>query len=186
MKVDTKWASWASQPETAYIGLGSNMGDREQYLRAAICMLNEDEEIAVRDLSAIYETDPVGPVEQAAFLNMAAKLETTLSPEALLDRLLQTEAKLGRVRVQKWGPRTIDLDLLLYGRQQVNSENLIVPHPHMWERSFVLVPLSDILRYGEEPRFDAALSALDIEGGKNGVRLWKVINWPEEFALSAN
>ena len=171
---------------TAYIGLGSNIGDREQYLHAAIRQLNEHKGISVKEISAIYETDPVGPVPQDAFLNMAAKLETTLSPDLLLESLLQTEKELGRVRLQKWGPRTIDLDLLLYDQLKINQEHLIVPHPRMWERAFVLVPLSDIIRFGENPRLDRAIRELSSRGETNGVRLWKVVNWLEEFELSAN
>src|SRR5690349_20809793 len=121
---------------TAYIGLGSNIGDREQLLLEAVRRLDECPGIGVIRCSHIYETDPIGYTEQPAFLNMAAAVHTSLSPEALLGRMKQVEQQLGRTREIRWGPRTIDLDLLLYGNRRLTTEELILPHPRMLERAF--------------------------------------------------
>jgi 2-amino-4-hydroxy-6-hydroxymethyldihydropteridine diphosphokinase len=100
---------------TAFVGIGSNLGDRETNLRRAIELLSAEEGIDVVGVSEIRETEPVGPVEQGPFLNGAVQVETSLPPGELLERLLAVESRLGRVRAERWGPRTIDLDLLLYG-----------------------------------------------------------------------
>ena len=124
----------------AYVGLGSNLGDRESLLRRAA------ELIGATRLSEIRETEPWGHVNQPRFLNAVAEIETTLTPRRLLDHLLDVEARLGRERVgPKWGPRTIDLDLLLYGDETVDEPGLVVPHPRLLEREFVLEPLADLV-----------------------------------------
>jgi 2-amino-4-hydroxy-6-hydroxymethyldihydropteridine diphosphokinase len=124
----------------AYVGLGSNMGDREALIRRAA------EAIGARRLSGIRETDPWGYEAQPAFLNAAAEVETTLSPRHLLDHLLDVERRLGRDRAgPKWGPRSIDLDLLLYGDEVVDEPGLRVPHPFLLERLFVLEPLAELI-----------------------------------------
>lgn len=128
----------------AYIGLGGNVGDREATLRRAIALLSEEEEIQVVAVSALRETDPVGVVDQPRFLNGAVAVETTLEPRELLETLLRIERLLGRVRGERWGPRTVDLDLLLYGDQVVDEPGLRVPHPHLHERRFALEPLAEI------------------------------------------
>ena len=123
----------------AYIGLGSNLGDRESLLRRAA------ELIGATRLSEIRETEPWGLANQPRFLNAVAEIETALAPRRLLDHLLDVEARLGRERVgPKWGPRTIDLDLLLYGDAIVDEPGLVVPHPHLHERRFALEPLRDL------------------------------------------
>jgi 2-amino-4-hydroxy-6-hydroxymethyldihydropteridine diphosphokinase len=125
---------------TAYIGLGSNLGDRESLIRRAA------ELIGATRLSTIHETEPWGYENQPAFLNAVAELETNLDPRALLDHLLDVERRLGRERVgPRWGPRTIDLDLLLYGDRAIDEPGLIVPHPRLLERAFVLVPLAELI-----------------------------------------
>jgi 2-amino-4-hydroxy-6-hydroxymethyldihydropteridine diphosphokinase len=124
----------------AYVGLGSNLGDREQLIRGAA------ELIAARRLSTIRETEPWGLEDQPRFLNAVAEVETSLTPRHLLDRLLEVERRLGRERSgPRWGPRTIDLDLLLYGEQALDEPGLLVPHPRLGERLFVLEPLAELV-----------------------------------------
>ena len=123
----------------AYVGLGSNLGDREALIRRAATL------IGARRLSSIVETEPWGYEDQPRFLNAVAEIETQLAPRALLDPLLEVERQLGRERVgPRWGPRTVDLDLLLYGDEQVEEPGLVVPHPCLTERLFVLEPLAEL------------------------------------------
>ena len=129
---------------TAFVGIGSNLGDREDNLRRAIELLSAEDGVEVVAVSEIRETDPVGPVEQGPFLNGAVEVETSLGPHELLGRLLSVENGLGRVRSERWGPRTIDLDLLLYGGERFDEAGLSVPHPRLHERRFVLEPLSEL------------------------------------------
>jgi 2-amino-4-hydroxy-6-hydroxymethyldihydropteridine diphosphokinase len=148
----------------AWIGLGSNLGDRRAYLRDAVTALDETPGMAVRAVSALYETDPVGgPARQPAYLNAAAALETTLDPLDLLRALQAIEARAGRTREQRWGSRTLDLDLLLYGSRIIRTlpefnrvfggsvSRLRVPHPRLAVRRFVLVPLAEIAPEAVEP-----------------------------------
>lgn len=124
----------------AYVGLGSNLGDREQAIRSAA------DAIGATRLSTIRETEPWGLEEQPLFLNAVAEVETELVPRELLDELLEVERRLGRERGSgpRYGPRTIDLDLLLYGDEMVHEPSLTVPHPHLHERRFVLEPLVEL------------------------------------------
>lgn len=128
---------------TAYIGLGSNIGDRERYLNEALQSMNCRQSRLVK-VSRFYSTKPVGYTEQKDFLNCVAKLKTRLTPGELLRFLQNIERCLKRERTVKWGPRTIDLDILLYDDRIINEETLEVPHPRMHERLFVLVPLAEI------------------------------------------
>ena len=129
----------------AYVGLGANLGERERTLRAAVDALAAEDGIEVVAVSALRETDPVGVGEQPRFLNGAAALETTLTARGLLAVLLATEQRFGRVRVAgEHGPRTLDLDLLLYGDEQIDEPGLTVPHPRLHERRFVLEPLVEL------------------------------------------
>ncbi|MDR7481007.1 MAG: 2-amino-4-hydroxy-6-hydroxymethyldihydropteridine diphosphokinase [Armatimonadota bacterium] len=128
----------------AYISLGSNLGDRLALLRAAEAHLSRTPGIQVRARSSIYETEPVGFPDQPWFLNRVLQIETTLDPHALLDAVQQVEAALGRTREAHWGPRTIDIDLLLYNGDIVVSERLRIPHPELPRRRFVLRPLAEI------------------------------------------
>ncbi len=123
----------------AYIGVGANLGDREATIRAALAALP-----GVVGVSQLRETDPVGVVDQPPFLNGATVLETDFSPRELLDALLAVERELGRERRERWGPRTIDLDLLLYGDETIDEPGLTIPHPRLHERRFALEPLLDL------------------------------------------
>ena len=125
-----------------YLALGTNLGDRSANLRVAIEALPS--EINVIAESKVYETPPWGYENQPAFLNMAVKCETNLEPELLLKRLKQLEVQLGREQSFRWGPRLIDIDILFYGDLILKSESLIIPHPRLHERAFVLIPLADI------------------------------------------
>ena len=129
----------------AYVGLGANLGDRERTLRLAVERMDDVEGIRVLEVSSLRETDPVGVVEQPRFLNGAVALDTELPPRLLLEALLDVERGLGRVRDGvRWGPRTVDLDLLVYGDLEVDEPGLRVPHPRLHERRFALEPLAQI------------------------------------------
>jgi 2-amino-4-hydroxy-6-hydroxymethyldihydropteridine diphosphokinase len=129
----------------AYVGLGANLGDRSAMLRAALEQLDAEPGVRVVAVSTVRETEPVGYLDQPQFLNAAAAIDTDLPPRELLDRLLGIERRLGRTREgPRFGPRTIDLDLLLYGEERVDEPGLAVPHPRLHERLFVLEPLSDL------------------------------------------
>lgn len=128
----------------AFVGLGSNLGDRAANLRKAVASLREAPGVAVKRVSSFVETRPWGGPPQPDFLNAAAQLETHLAPRDLLQVLLTIEARLGRARGERWGPRVIDLDLLLYDDETVSEPDLRVPHPLMHERLFALGPLCEI------------------------------------------
>jgi 2-amino-4-hydroxy-6-hydroxymethyldihydropteridine diphosphokinase len=130
----------------AYIGLGANLGERERTIAAALRRIDEDERTSLMRSTVPIETDPIGYMDQPRFLNAAASLATTRSPRELLDLLLEIERDLGRVRGQgpRFGPRTIDLDLLLYGDETIDEDALEVPHPRLHERRFVLEPLVEL------------------------------------------
>jgi 2-amino-4-hydroxy-6-hydroxymethyldihydropteridine diphosphokinase len=128
----------------AFVGIGSNLGDREAHVRRALELLAAEQGIDVVGVSELRETEPVGPVEQGPFVNGAVRLATELSPRQLLERLLAIEQRLGRVRKERFGPRTIDLDLLVYGDEMIDEPGLIVPHPRLHERRFALEPLADL------------------------------------------
>lgn len=129
---------------TAYIGLGGNLGDRKSFIERALELLSETESIRLRRVSEIIETEALSTDEQPSYLNAVAELQTVLGPEALYTVLADIEAALGRVRRGKWSPRTIDLDLLLFGSQSIKTPNLTVPHPQMHLRSFVLKGLCQL------------------------------------------
>jgi len=139
---------------TAYIGLGSNLGDRAGTIRAALAELAAAPGVRVVAVSGLIETDPVGYLDQPRFLNGAAALETDLPPRELLDLLLAVEARLGRDRsaVPAQGPRTIDLDLLIYENLELDEPGLRIPHPRLHERAFVLGPLAELAPALEVPR----------------------------------
>ncbi|MCM3786525.1 2-amino-4-hydroxy-6-hydroxymethyldihydropteridine diphosphokinase [Neobacillus mesonae] len=179
-------AHQTSDPSEAYIALGANLGDREQTLLTAITLLNKDDQVKVIKCSDLYETDPVGYVDQPAFINMAVAVETTLAPEQLLSLMLDIEKQLGRVRDIRWGPRTADLDLLWYTGIEMNTEQLILPHPRMGERAFVLVPLSDVITPQSGDIFTYVQTALERLDERDGIQRWKTCNWPDESALSEN
>ena len=148
----------------AYVGIGANLGPREETLRRAVELLGRADGVEVVGVSELRETDPVGVVDQPPFLNGAVSIDTTLSPRALLDLLLEIERSLGRVRGERWGPRVVDLDLLVYGNELVDEPGLHVPHPHVHERRFALEPLAEINPELEIPvrgTVSALLAALD-------------------------
>ena len=137
---------------TVYLGLGSNLGDRRRNLEAALEALRAHPQIAVSAVSSFLETDPVGgPPGQGKFLNAAAGIETDLSPETLLEELKRVERALGRTPGPRWGPREIDLDILLYSDTILETGTLVIPHPRMRERRFVLAPLAEIAPTARDP-----------------------------------
>lgn len=160
---------------TAYVALGSNLGDRAAHLRRALEALRATPDVERVERSRLYETAPVGPAPQGAFLNAAARVETGLSPRALLERLLAVERGEGRVRTgERWGPRTLDLDLLLYGDAVVAEPGLEIPHPRLHERPFVLEPLVELAAELRHPTRGETLSALAARvRDPEAVWLWK-------------
>jgi 2-amino-4-hydroxy-6-hydroxymethyldihydropteridine diphosphokinase len=128
----------------AYVGLGANVGPREVTLLRAVDLLAAADGVEVVAVSKLRETEPVGVVDQPPFLNGAVALETTLTARELLGVLLEAERTLGRVRVERWGPRTVDLDLLVFGEERIDEPGLRVPHPRLGERRFALEPLADL------------------------------------------
>jgi 2-amino-4-hydroxy-6-hydroxymethyldihydropteridine diphosphokinase len=159
---------------TAFIALGSNMGNRYDYLMNAIQLLSSYAEVDLVNVSSVYETDPVGYEDQDLFLNMVIEIQTEWSAFELLETLLKVELELGRKREFRWGPRTIDLDILLYNQENIETERLIVPHPRMWERAFVIVPLleirPDMILLGMGNTLQSSINELP---NKEGVRIWK-------------
>ena len=152
----------------AYIGLGSNLGDKAASLRAAIEALGRHPQLRVVAVSPFYRSEAWGKTDQDWFVNAAARLETDLQPLEILDVLLATEKELGRVRHEHWGARIIDLDLLLYDDIQMKTERLTLPHPYITERAFVLRPLLDLAPELKDPvtgkNYNAALDALGEAG----------------------
>lgn len=132
------------EPRTAYLSLGANLGNREEALREAVRRIGAAKNVELTAVSSVYETEPWGKTDQPRFLNLAVAVETTLSPEALLALAQQIENELGRVRHERWGTRTIDIDILCFEGVERNTLELTLPHPYMTERAFVLVPLAEI------------------------------------------
>ncbi len=145
--------------KTVWLALGGNVGDRATYLRQALEALGEVSQGSIRT-SKIYETDPVGPGEQGKYLNICARLTTTLNPRELLDSCQELERRLGRIPRGRWAPREIDIDILCYDRETVNEEGLVLPHPGIAERQFVLVPLSELDPDLVLPGFSESVSGL--------------------------
>jgi len=128
----------------AFLGLGSNTGDREAYLDLAMQTLHRQSHIFSIHASSVYETSPWGLKDQALFLNQVLEIQTAFQAEALLDTIREIEAQTGRQRDIPWGPRTLDIDVLLYGNLHMRDEHLIIPHPRLHLRRFVLVPLAEV------------------------------------------
>ncbi|MGB7159904.1 MAG: 2-amino-4-hydroxy-6-hydroxymethyldihydropteridine diphosphokinase [Tepidisphaeraceae bacterium] len=157
----TPSSSSSSAVHRAFIAIGANLGDREATIRAALDGLSRTEEIDVVRVSTLIETPAVGgPAGSPPFLNGAAELSTTLDPHALLARLLEVERSLGRERRQKWAPRTIDLDLLLYDDRVIHSYDLTLPHPLLHERDFVLIPLAQLAADVTHPTLHVTIGEL--------------------------
>lgn len=150
----------------AYLGLGSNLGDKRRMLEEALALLDATPGVSIVSRSGLYRTPPWGDENQDWFLNAAARVETGLSPHDLLSVCLGIERRLGRVRDRKWGPRSIDIDILAYEGMQVADDRLVLPHPYVLERAFVLKPLAEIapdLTFGGT-RIADALARLDQSG----------------------
>ncbi len=133
-----------NEPRAAYLSLGANLGNREETLRESVRRIGAAESVELTAVSSVYETEPWGKLDQPRFLNLAVAVETTLSPEALLALAQKIENELGRVRHERWGARTIDIDILCFEGVERNAPDLTLPHPYMTERAFVLVPLAEI------------------------------------------
>jgi len=147
----------------AYIGVGSNIGDRISYVQQAHCLLNDTRGIQVLESSSLYETEPVGYKNQEWFINAVLKTKTDLSPEELLNQCFRIENQLGRLRspeVPKNGPRTLDLDILFYDNKIINNEIMEIPHPRMHKRAYTLVPLLELDAELEHPVFNKTISDL--------------------------
>jgi 2-amino-4-hydroxy-6-hydroxymethyldihydropteridine diphosphokinase len=130
--------------QRAYVALGSNLGDRLAHLQLAVDSLARVPGVEVRAVSRVYQTAPVGGPPQDSYLNAVVAIETNLEPHELLHRCQQIEELAARERSERWGPRTLDVDLLLVGDARVDDDDLTIPHPRMWERGFVLAPLRDV------------------------------------------
>ena len=149
-----------SDSVTAYLGLGSNEGNRHQYLLEAIQILDQHDEVHVANQSTVHETTPVSHIEQGDFLNQVVQVETALDPPSLLRVCLDTEASLGRVREERWGPRTIDIDILFYGDDIIELNGLTIPHPEVHKRSFMLTPLAEIAPEHVHPVLKSSIAAM--------------------------
>lgn len=147
-------------PAIAYLGLGSNVGDREEYIEQAIFLLEKNPNIEVARRSTNYETEAEGGGDQPPFINAAIEIKTKLSPHKLLEMCQEIEAALGREREVEWGPRTIDLDILLYEGEIISDDKLQIPHPLMHERLFVLKPLKEIASHAIHPVLEKTIEAL--------------------------
>lgn len=152
--------------KTVYLSLGSNMGDKKKYLMQALELLKETEGISGLKTSSFYETDPVGYLEQDCFLNQVIELKTGLKPYEILNICQKIETDLKRERLMRWGPRTIDIDILYYEGEVSQEDSLILPHPRMTERAFVLVPLLELnpMLLVAGKRVDKWVEDLDITG----------------------
>ncbi len=148
----------------AYLGLGANLGQRARSISAALAMLDAGAGLALRAVSSVYETEPVGVLDQPKFLNLVARFDCRLSPEELLEAAQEIEMRLGRVRAERWGPRSIDIDILLLGDLRVCRPRLIVPHPQLTRRQFVLVPLAEI---SPDVRLPGGRTAAELSEGES-------------------
>jgi 2-amino-4-hydroxy-6-hydroxymethyldihydropteridine diphosphokinase len=178
--VDCIVSSQHSSTIISYIALGSNLGDRLKHLQIGAQLLEHPQirahqGIRITGKSRIFETEPVGgPDNQGAYLNAVARLESRFSARDLLNILLEVEHLRGRVRSERWGPRTLDLDLLIHGLERIDEPGLIVPHPRLHERSFVLEPLADLAPDLEVPGLGLKVKSLQTRVGSQGV-------WPTDL-----
>jgi 2-amino-4-hydroxy-6-hydroxymethyldihydropteridine diphosphokinase len=163
-----------------YLGLGSNIGQRDIYLAQAMTELHGHPDVRIENWSPIYETDPVGYTDQQRFLNMVACGRTSLYPLELLGVVSATERKLGRERSVRWGPRTIDIDILLYNHLSLNTDKLVIPHPRMRERSFVMIPLADLA-----PNYIFPDGTLSVQEESSALEREGVNKWTHEMTFVA-
>jgi 2-amino-4-hydroxy-6-hydroxymethyldihydropteridine diphosphokinase len=163
----------------AYLGIGSNLGDREGQLRAAVAALTTSPDVAVLRASPLYETEPVGLREQPWFLNGVLEVETTLAPDDLRAAVKRLEVEQGRRAGVHWGPRMIDVDILLYDSLQVRTDTLTIPHTELWNRRFVLVPLADLRADLAAPGGVPSRGRIAQGEGTERVRAWPPeAEWP--------
>ena len=168
-----------------YLSIGTNMGERFENLQHAIGLLLDTKGVEVVRISSIYETAAVGYTDQADFLNIVVYIKTVHPPMKMLEICQSIENELGRIRVFRWGPRIIDLDILLYNQENIETECLTVPHPRMYERAFVLVPLINITPTPEDQQVQLAHTILEqMDQEAEGVVLWKSICSVEGFMLA--
>lgn len=172
-------------PETCALGLGSNLGQSHLILHQALQMIDEIPGVDVQVRSQLYKTAPIGP-PQPDYLNACALLQTTLSPEQLLQRLLRVEQQFGRIRRERWGARSLDLDILFYGNRVVQSATLDIPHPRLHERAFVLVPLNDIAPHWVHPVLAKAVVDLLTHVDQSGVEPFAGLSMGCELSLYRN
>ncbi|AOT72600.1 2-amino-4-hydroxy-6-hydroxymethyldihydropteridine diphosphokinase [Geosporobacter ferrireducens] len=152
----------------AYLGLGSNIGNRKENIEKALKILEAYKDIQITDVSSYYETDPVGYLEQDCFINIVVGIETSLQPKQLLSCCNEIENELKRKREIRWGPRTLDVDILLYENYLSQEEELTIPHPRMCERSFVMIPLYEIAK--DIRIFDQNIRSIVEKLGQEGIR----------------
>lgn len=171
----------------AYISLGTNLGDRSGNLASALRLLQQQKGVKLEEWSSVYETEPVGYLKQDRFLNMVISVSTNLSALELLRVCQRVEQKLGRKRLIRWGPRNIDLDILLYNHENIETEQLTIPHPQMLGRAFVLVPLMEIDERVKVPRAEKSLADYLREiPDREGVQIWKRKNGEDVLGLFEN
>ncbi len=156
------------QKQIAYLGLGSNIGNKFEYIEKAIENISRNSKIKIIKQSSYYETDPVGYENQESFINLCLKIETDFSPVQLLEETQKIENSLGRTREVRWGPRTIDIDILLYSDLEIKNRVLTIPHARITERAFVLIPLQEINKdiVINNKRIDEYLSEIEGQGVK--------------------
>ncbi len=155
------------------IALGSNLGDRAGYLLSGMAQLSALESFRLQRLSTVYETEPVGPAGQGPYLNAVLLGRTRLEPQVLFQKMLRIERRLGRIRQRRWGPRTLDLDLLDYGGRVLEEPGLTLPHPRLAERPFVLVPLGEVAPDWRHPLRQETAAELLTRLDASGVRPWR-------------
>ena len=165
-------------PTSIFLGLGSNLGDRRANFQGALTLLAS--RLTITQVSSLYETEPVGYLDQPRFLNAVCQATTTAGPETVLAWAKETEAALGRTPSARYGPRTVDVDLLLYGSLVLATPSLVIPHPRLAERAFVLAPLAEIAPSAVHPVLkQTATVLLDAVAGREGVKLVEGQGWWE-------
>ncbi len=164
--------------KTAYVGLGSNLGDKAANLSTAVGLLRQDERCRIARASSLYVTRPFGVEDQPDFLNAAVELRTLLNPHELLAKCLEVERNMGRMRTIRWGPRVIDLDILIYEDSNVNTGDLVIPHPGLVERAFALAPLAEIAPDADVGGGVTAREALKRVGDR-GIRVIQDASWAD-------